>query len=259
MLRLILNYIQAEQPSTLRLQKSSPFFLSTRGLKTLGNTRPAMEHPPQTGPDTQTRKRKIHCKQELIIASLQRFYSSRTDLAEIVELLKGTPDMSLRLIDWFVTNYSKTHSTSYILNGQEFVVYMNYKNQLKAYSKKLFDPFCRRERISFQIPGHEAFLTTVGKLNFFRWALEKGILEYIKGHQTEIEKDMNTAMREQVKVRSGTTPSTRDSQQSGDTYASVATSVLSTNSQTRKRVAKGEAVAIKLLQKHDCPIEMRFD
>ena len=70
---------------------------------------------------------------------------------------------------------------------------------------------------------------------------------------------MNTAMREQVKVRSGTTPSTRDSQQSGDTYASVATSVLSTNSQTRKRVAKGEAVAIKLLQKHDCPIEMRFD
>lgn len=209
-------------------------------------------------PDTQTRRRKIHCKQELIIASLQRFYASRPDLNEIVELLKGTSEVSLRLVDWFVTNYSKVHSTSYILNGQEFVVYMNYKNQLKAYSKKLFDPFCRRERISFQIPGHEPFLTTVGKLNFFRWAIEKGILDYIKGHQPEIEKDMNAAMREQAKVRTGTTPSTRDSAVS---YGSVATSVLSVASSTgtRKRQAKGDTVPIRLLQKHDCPIEMRFD
>lgn len=218
-----------------------------------------MSQPPTVTPDPQTRKRKIHCKQELIIQSLQRFYSNRTDLNEIVELLKGTSEVSLRLIDWFVTNYSKTHSTSYILNGSEFVVYMNYKNQLKAYSKKLFDPFCRRERISFQIPGHEAFLTTVGKLNFFRWAIEKGILDYIKGNQQEIEKEMNIAMKEQAKVRSGTTPSTRDSQQSSVSYNSVATSVLSTSSQTRKRVASRDTTTIKLLQKHDCPIEMRFD
>ena len=212
--------------------------------------------PPTVTPDLQTRKRKIHCKQELIIASLQRFYSGRDDLNEIVELLKGTSEVSLRLIDWFVTNFSKAHSTSYILNGQEFVVYMNYKNQLKAYSKKLFDPFCRRERISFQIPGHEAFLTTVGKLNFFRWAIEKGILDYIKGHQPEIEKEMNAAMREQAKKPS----TTRDSTGSDATVATVATvTTASTNSQTRKRTPKTETAAIKLLQKHECTIEMRFD
>lgn len=206
-------------------------------------------------PDLQTRKRKIHCKQELIIASLQRFYSGRDDLDEIIELLKGTSDVSLRLVDWFVTNYSKAHSTSYILNGQEFVVYMNYKNQLKAYSKKLFDPFCRRERISFQIPGHEPFLTTVGKLNFFRWALEKGILGYIKGNQPEIEKEMNAAMKEQTKQR---TPSTRDSSASSATVATVTTAA-STTSQTRKRVTNREPSSIKLLQKHECQIELRFD
>jgi len=211
-----------------------------------------LANPPTVTPDPQTRKKKIHCKQELIISSLQRFYTGREDLAEIVELLKGTSEVSLRLIDWFVTNFSKTHSTSYILHGQEFVVYMNYKNQLKAYSKKLFDPFCRRERISFQIPGHEAFLTTVGKLNFFRWALEKGILEYIKGHQPEIEKEMNVAMKEQTKARS--TNTSRDSQ------ATTTTTVLSTPSQTRKRTSgTNSTAAIKLLQKHDCPIEMRFD
>jgi len=212
-----------------------------------------MEQPPTVTPDPQTRKKKIHCKQELIISSLQRFYSGRQDLNEIVELLKGTSEVSLRLIDWFVTNYSKAHRISYILNGQEFVVYMNYKNQLKAYSKKLFDPFCRRERISFQIPGHEAFLTTVGKLNFFRWALEKGILDYIKGHQTDIEKEMNQAMREQAKGR--TTPSTRDS----TSTVTTATAVSTTSSQTRKRQVNRETSAIKLLQKHDCPIVMCFD
>ena len=212
-----------------------------------------MQQPPTVSPDLQTRKRKIHCKQELIIASLQRFYSGHENLGEIVELLKGTSDVSLRLIDWFVTNYSKAHSTSYILNGQEFVVYMNYKNQLKAYSKKLFDPFCRRERISFQIPGHEAFLTTVGKLNFFRWAIEKGILDYIKGHQTEVEKEMNTAMREQTKQRSE--PSTRDTTTSATTTVTTTSSV----SQTRKRNVKTDTAEIKLLQKHECQIEMRFD
>lgn len=207
-------------------------------------------------PDVQTRKRKIHCKQEIIILSLQRFYSTLDNLNEIVELLKGTSDMSLRLIDWFVTNYSKAHSTSYILNGQEFVVYMNYKNQLKAYSKKMFDPFCRRERISFQIPGHEAFLTTVGKLNFFRWAIEKGILNYIKGHQPEIEKEMNTAMREQTKQRSET--STRDSTATTTTTTTTNTTATS-QSQTRKRNIKNDTAAVKLLQKHDCPIVISFD
>jgi hypothetical protein len=221
-----------------------------------------MDIPPSTTPDTQTRKRKIHCKQELIIQTLQRFYSQREDLSEIVSLLQGTSTISLRLIDWFVTNYSKAHSTSYILASQEFVVYMNYKNQLKAYSKKLFDPFCRRERILFQIPGHEAFLTTVGKLNFFRWAIEKGILDYIKGHQVEIEREMNTAMREQAKVRSGTTPTTEKSDASYDsvdtTVLSVATSS-SNSSGTRKRGSQRETSSIKLLQKHDCPIVMSFD
>lgn len=226
-----------------------------------------MEQPPSMTSDTQTRKRKIHCKQELIISSLQRFYSGRTDLDEIVELLKGTSEVSLRLIDWFVTNFSKAHSTSYILNGQEFVVYMNYKNQLKAYSKKLFDPFCRRERISFQIPGHDAFLTTVGKLNFFRWALEKGILDYIKGHQPEIEKEMNTAMRDQAKQKNSTATTSASSSSSVSSVslatapapAPASASATTSPSQTRKRTANRETAAIKLLQKHDCEIVMKFE
>jgi hypothetical protein len=155
-----------------------------------------------TAPDSQTRRRKIHCKQELIVMSLQAFYSSRKDLQEVIELLQGTSLISLRLIDWFVTNYAKRHSIGYLLEGQEFMVYMSYKSQLKAYSKKLFDPFCRRERIMFSLPGVEPFVTTVGKLNFFRWAIEKNIIEYLKKNQEVVETEMNAHMKQLSRSRS---------------------------------------------------------
>ena len=155
-----------------------------------------------TVPDSQTRRRKIHCKQELIVMSLQAFYSAQKDLREVIDLLQGTATISLRLIDWFVTNYAKRHNIGYILEGQEFMVYMSYKSQLKAYSKKLFDPFCRRERIMFSLPGVEPFVTTVGKLNFFRWAIEKKIIDYLKTHQETDETEMNAHMKQLSRSRS---------------------------------------------------------
>jgi hypothetical protein len=216
----------------------------------------------QVDPDPQTRRKKIHCKQELIISSLQKFYASRTDTDEILEHLQGTSTISLRLIDWFVTNYAKQYNTSYILNSQEFLVYTNYKSQLKAYSKKLFDPFCRRERIMFQLTGHESFLTTVGKLNFFRWAIEKGILDFIKMNYAKIEKEMNTAAREFQRIRKETssTQSTVDSTASSNT---VVSSTVSTKSSTRRRTrlatTESPQNVSKIMEKHAVTVEVRFD
>jgi hypothetical protein len=215
----------------------------------------------QVDPDPQTRKRKIHCKQELIISSLQKFYADRASAGEntdeILDLLNGTSEVSLRLIDWFVTNYAKQHNTSYILNNQEFLVYLNYKSQLKAYSKKLFDPFCRRERIMFQLPGQEPFLTTVGKLNFFRWAIEKGVLDYIKTNFTAIEKEMNATQRELQKIR-------RESDKAGSAVSestTTTTSTTTTKSSTRRRtrLQVGAAATTKIMQKHECDIQVTFD
>jgi hypothetical protein len=193
-------------------------------------------------PDPQTRKRKIVCKQELIIQSLQQFYTNRSDLVEILKILEGESEMSLRLIDWFVTNYSKYHNISYIHKSQEFFVYIDYKNQLKAYSKKLFDPFCRRERIMFQLSNIPAFITTVGKLNFFRWAIEKGILDYIKMNLVKIEKEMNDSARELQKVRKTDEKPT-----------------VSSKRITRRKINTSENVSTKQMQKHFSPIEVSFD
>jgi len=197
-------------------------------------------------PDPQTRKRKIFCKQELIVNSLQRFYSMREDKEEILKLLEGTSEISLRLIDWFVTNYAKQHNISYVLYSQEFLVYTNYKSQLKAYSKKLFDPFCRRERIMFQISGQPMFQTTVGKLNFFRWALEKGVLDYIKMNMAKIESAMNASSKELQKIRKAVSTSTTGTTES-------------TKSSTRKRIATTVPPNSKLMQKHEYSVEVTFN
>jgi hypothetical protein len=204
----------------------------------------------------QSRKKKIHCKQELIITSLQKFYSDRTDADEILQHLQGTSTISLRLIDWFVTNYAKQYNTSYILNGQEYLVYTNYKSQLKAYSKKLFDPFCRRERIMFQLNGHEPFLTTVGKLNFFRWAIEKGILDYIKSNFSKIEKEMNVSAREFQRIRSETN-STESSKNSNETIETISTKA---STRRRTRLSQTESMSsAKIMEKHEVRVEVRFD
>jgi hypothetical protein len=77
------------------------------------------------------------------------------------------------------------------------MVHFHYKRELKAYSKRLFDPFCRRERISFQIRGQAPIEeTTVGQLNFFRWAIEMGVIRYIIAHVADIERDMNVSFKE---------------------------------------------------------------
>ena len=211
--------------------------------------------------DANTRKqKKIHCKQELIVSNLQKFYAARDDMKDIMPILLGTSDLSLRLVDWFVTNYAKKHNIGYILDGQEFLVYMNYKSQLKAYSKKLFDPFCRRERIMFQIPGEEPFVTTVGKLNFFRWAIEKGVLTYLKLNSTKIEAEMNKAMKDQNKARSSTASSTETTMTVMSSVSEVSrASTTSSNRSTRRRNQEKEQAGAKLMQKHEVSIELRFD
>jgi hypothetical protein len=103
------------------------------------------------------------------------------------------------------------------------------------------------------VPNHPPFLTTVAKLNFFRWAIEKDILSYIKQYQEAIEKEMNLAMKELAKLRS--TPTTGSSTSSTDTT----TTTSSSRSTTRRRVSNKDSIPIKLMQKHTIMTEMSFE
>lgn len=215
--------------------------------------------------DPQTRKRKIECKPELVIASLQRFYANQPEIDKVLTYLNGEAPLSLRIIDWFVTKYSRKSFVRYPLNGQEFLVYLSYKGQLKAYSKQYFDPNCRRERIMFTIPNHEPFMTTIGKLNFFRWALESNILEYMEAHEEDIRSGYNSYLKETIQIQKrnktlSSTASSTSSTVSTDslTDTSFAVPVKSVGARTTRRRTKQSPSSLNKLQVYTTPIELDF-
>ena len=135
----------------------------------------------------------------LLLNNLMKFYIKNNNIDKILPIINGESSISLRLIDWFVTNYSKKHYVIYnvkkIKQGEErvtrFKVYVDYKLKLKAYSKKRFDPFCRWDRITIPYKKDTFIQTTLGQLNFFRWAMENEIIKYIEDNIDKIEGDMN--------------------------------------------------------------------
>ena len=195
-----------------------------------------------------TVKNRIQCKQDHVVTWLQEFYTVPGHLEKLLPIVTGTSPISLRLVDYFVTNYAKKMNTSFTSGGRHFLVYFHYKRELNAYSKRLFDPFCRRERIMFQARGVEPFVTTVGQLNFFRWFLEKNILEYVLEHKDAIEIDMNKTLKEHYS-RSTTEVSTD---------ISSGTNSVSTSSSGRKKRCELTSSAMKKVNIHECDVIVSF-
>ena len=143
---------------------------------------------------------------ELLLTKLMDFYSDKCNMNKLVNVVNGESKTSLRIIDWFVTNFAKEYFTVYtipaktrcstVINGEEnkerFKVFNSYKLELKAYNKSRFDPFCRRDRITIPYNETTGMVTTIGQLNFFKWAIENRILEYIEENFEAIENDMNS-------------------------------------------------------------------
>jgi len=205
-----------------------------------------MDAPYQS--DSQTRRQKIHCKPELIINSLQRFYATCPSLANVMPYLVGEAEISLRIIDWFVTKYSRKNFTSYDLNGQRHVVYKSYKGQLDAYHKQYFDTNCRRERIQFSIDGYPPFVTTIGKLNFFRWALETNLLTYIEANQEELKGGYNQYLKETTLTQKALRQEASSSQSSTQSSVTTTTTTTTDSTKTRRRRTKQAASSLKQLQ-----------
>ena len=136
---------------------------------------------------------------DLLLRNLLVFYDTKKNdnLDNMLRIITGESKISLRIVDWFATNYAKKFYTLYEINQtadnmlRRFKVYDDYKLKLKAYSKRRFDPFCRWDRISIPYKDDKCIETTIGQLNFFKWALENQVVEFIESNYDTIEKDMN--------------------------------------------------------------------
>lgn len=197
-----------------------------------------------------------HTQNDLLMNCLMEFYSDKTKLHQMMNIINGESKISLRIVDWFVTNYAKKYYTIYELPMKRegvdtlitrFKVYNDYKLKLKAYSKRRFDPFCRWERITIPYDDTNYMETTIGQLNFFKWAIEHKIIDYITENYNDIEKDMNE--RNSIsKKKNG----------SLDGNESVELTLISDNGKTRKKREELSISACKCIKKENVKIVVSF-
>ena len=143
----------------------------------------------------------ISSQENTLIKSLDKFYKNKDYMNVMLPIVNGYSKISLRALDWFVTNYSKHKKITYLLKGNNklFNVHYNYKAQLKAFNKKFFDPFCRGNRIPFFYDKDNCIITTIGQLNFFKWAISNDVVNYVTENLKDIEVDMNKTNKREVK------------------------------------------------------------
>lgn len=129
----------------------------------------------------------IRSKEEMVLQRLSVVYGNEQTLERVRNIVAGNSKISLRLLDWLVTNYAKKHNISYMTTTNRDVnIYLRYKANLRAYSKKMFDPFCRHKKIQYL-----GMNTTVGQLNFFNWILEDEVLDYLEANYDAVQADMD--------------------------------------------------------------------
>jgi len=125
-------------------------------------------------------------------------------LDTLLNIINGESIVSIRILDWFISNFSKKNDTCYRIkiNGKisHFNVFNEYNNQLIGYSKLYFDPFCRRKRkimYHYKTDNRNVkFITSIGQLNYFKWAIKNKIIMYVTDNITEIENDMKKTLKE---------------------------------------------------------------
>jgi hypothetical protein len=211
---------------------------------------------------------------DLLLNNLLKFYEESNNMDYMLRIINGESKISLRIIDWFATNYAKKYYTVYEIpnTDRRFKVYVDYKLKLKAYSKKRFDPFCRWDRITVPYKDGKYIQTTIGQLNFFKWALENNVIHYIEENYANIEKDMNNrnstsknkSLSDSAISSSSTDSISSDINDANDT--SDISSILSSsfvagdiNNKTRKKREELSISATKSIKKEKVEIVVNFN
>ena len=189
----------------------------------------------------------MHTQHQWLLTTLLDFYKDTQNLDILKKMinqefvLENNKKLSIRMVNWFVTNYAKQYFTVYDVPSSKqgetvrrFFVWTNYKSTEDSYSKQMFDPYCRQERILIPYTDNSRIETTIGQLHFFKWAILNKVIDYIVQHFDAIEKDMssrlNTSKRKQQPLEG----------------------------KTRKKREELSTNACRSIRKEFCPIEVKL-
>ena len=139
----------------------------------------------------------MNARQLSILMQIGSFYDDDKIKNLLHPIATQTYPVSLRALDWLAVNFSKKTNVVYPLEINSSTILVNisqlYKEHLKYWRRKHFDPFRRRSRIHF-VYENSFYPTTIGQLNFISWASKYKILDYAKSHLREIESEMTSSL-----------------------------------------------------------------
>jgi hypothetical protein len=145
----------------------------------------------------------LHTKEIYDYNIAKMFFKEHPEYAQkIIQIKSQKYRVSLRILDWFSTNYTKKNNVSYKvkIDGKEqyFDVHLSYDSQLKSYKKTRFDPFARRTKdreslFIFKFPRTDKkIVTNIKQLNFLVWAFKYKIIDYVEENLDYLIGIMNT-------------------------------------------------------------------
>ena len=121
-------------------------------------------------------------------------------IKKMVDIINADSIISLRVLEWVVTKSNKKSVNIKIGDNEYFSINIMYKAQLKSYKKKNFDPFRRDKKFYYNynpLDDNKKVLTTLGQLNFFKWAISNKIIDYVEKNYEEINRYMITYNKEE--------------------------------------------------------------
>jgi len=148
----------------------------------------------------------VHARQVKRLQEISHHYTEATLERVLVPVARQLHATSLRLLDYTMTNWAKKTRIMAVVTTssgerQPLNLFSHYKDWLRFYRRRGFDPFRRRERIYFVAADGETLDTTVAQLNFFYWAETRGILQYVREQKSLIEADMMRTLTESKRRR----------------------------------------------------------
>lgn len=185
---------------------------------------------------------------------VDRFFRAipQADIVNMINIVSERSEISLRILDWFVTRFSKKRIDINLNDGREtFDVHISYRAQLKSYKKRYFDPFKRYKKFWYNYDKTDKtklFYTTLGQLNFFKWAIGNNITKYVGTNLVNLTKMMNTSNKndkekEPTKRKRKTTETNK-----------------STDNKTVKKVSNDIKIsAVKTIENDEVQIVLSFD
>lgn len=135
-------------------------------------------------------------KEKLYFIAIDKYYKKLdpNKIKLMIDIVEGNSNVSisLRLLDWFVTKYSDKNVIKVKYDNENVNIHISYKAQLKSYKKTYFDPFRRKLKFYYKFKNFNGvkLLTTMGQLNFFKWAYKYNIIKYVQDNFDKLSSAM---------------------------------------------------------------------